>query len=34
MECKGGCKTCLDKPITADIADKLGIKPVGGEEDD
>lgn len=31
MKCKGGCKECLDKPIPADIAEKLGIKLVGGE---
>lgn len=30
MECKGGCKACLNKPIHADIAEKLGIKPIGG----
>ena len=32
MECKGGCKECLDKPIPADIAEKLGIKPIGGSD--
>lgn len=34
MECKGGCKTCLDKPIPADVAEKLRIKPIGGKDDE
>jgi hypothetical protein len=32
--CTGSqCDACLDRPIPADIAEKLGIKPIGGEED-
>lgn len=27
------CKECREQPITADIAEKLGIKPIGGDED-
>ena len=26
------CTECLDCPIPADIAEKLGIKPIGGKE--
>lgn len=26
-----GCEKCINKPIPADIAEKLGIKPIGGE---
>lgn len=33
MECKGGCKACLDEPIPADIAEKLGVKLSGGKDD-
>lgn len=33
MECNGGCKACRDKPIPADVAEKLGIKPIGGDAD-
>ena len=25
-----GCEKCMNKPIPADIAEKLGIKPMGG----
>ena len=25
-----GCENCMNKPIPADIAEKLGIKPIGG----
>lgn len=28
-----GCEKCMNKPIPADIAEKLGIKPIGGVED-
>jgi hypothetical protein len=35
IECgKHSCNDCARKPIPADIAEKLGIKPVGGQEDD
>lgn len=27
------CGKCKNRPITPDIAEKLGIKPIGGEED-
>ena len=27
------CMDCLDRTIPADIAEKLGIKPIGGDED-
>lgn len=27
-----GCRECLEQPIPADIAEKLGIKPIGGTE--
>ena len=27
------CNECLENPIPADIAEKLGIKPMGGTED-
>ena len=26
------CEKCINKPIPADIAEKLGIKPIGGQE--
>lgn len=26
------CECCLESPIPADIAEKLGIKPIGGQE--
>jgi hypothetical protein len=26
------CEGCLDRPIPADVAEKLGIKPIGGRE--
>lgn len=29
-----GCETCRAQPIPADIAEKLGIKPMGGKEHD
>lgn len=29
-----GCVECLNRPIPADIAEKLGIKPIGGESDE
>lgn len=29
--CGGNCKGCKDRPIPADIAEKLGIKPMGGQ---
>lgn len=29
-----GCETCRAQPIPADIAEKLGIKPIGGETDE
>ena len=33
FECFGqGCETCRAQPIPADIAEKLHIKPIGGEE--
>lgn len=33
MLCSGSqCDNCLDRPIFADIAEKLGIKPIGGDE--
>lgn len=28
------CDSCRDQPIPADIAEKLGIKPIGGTEDE
>ena len=28
-----GCETCRSQPIPADIAEKLGIKPIGGDAD-
>ena len=28
-----GCEECMNKPIPADIAEKLGIKPIGGVND-
>lgn len=28
------CIQCMDRPIPADIAEKLGIKPIGGNEND
>jgi hypothetical protein len=27
-----GCRECLEQPMTADIAEKLGIKPIGGSD--
>lgn len=30
---KAPCKECQNKPIPAHIAEKLGIKPIGGEKD-
>lgn len=32
MCCGSQCDTCLDRPIPADIAEKLGIKPIGGDD--
>ena len=29
-----GCEECMNKPIPADIAEKLGIKPIGGKNDE
>lgn len=29
-----GCEVCRAQPIPADIAEKLGIKPIGGEENE
>lgn len=29
--CDHGCDTCRKQPIPADIAKKLGIKPIGGD---
>lgn len=31
--CAASCAKCISTPIPADIAEKLGIKPMGGEED-
>ena len=33
FECKLeiGCEKCMNKPIPAEIAEKLGIKPIGGD---
>ncbi len=31
--CAVSCKKCTNTPIPADIAEKLGIKPVGGDAD-
>ena len=28
-----GCEKCMNKPIPADIAEKLGIKPIGAKND-
>ena len=28
------CEKCMNKPIPADIAEKLGIKPIGGKTDE
>lgn len=28
-----GCEECMNNPIPADIAEKLGIKPIGGDAD-
>lgn len=28
----GRCDKCREKPISADIAEKLGIKPIGGSD--
>ena len=33
-KCGADCKSCKDRPIPADIAEKLGIKPIGGETDE
>ena len=27
-----GCEKCMNKPIPADIAEKLGVEPIGGGE--
>ena len=32
--CLGNCDDCRKLPIGADIAEKLGIKPIGGESDE
>lgn len=36
FNCKSeiGCEKCINKPIPADIAEKLGIKPIGGVSDE
>jgi hypothetical protein len=31
--CAVSCKKCTNTPIPADIAEKLGIKPIGGSND-
>ena len=33
FNCKeeNGCEECMNKPIPAEIAEKLGIKPIGGD---
>ena len=31
-ECRIPCEKCKNTPIPADIAEKLGIKPIGGKE--
>lgn len=31
-ECRIPCEVCKQQPIPADIAEKLGIKPVGGSD--
>ena len=31
--CGGDCRGCRDRPLPADIAEKLGIKPIGGNAD-
>lgn len=28
------CSACKERPISADIAEKLGVKPIGGAEDE
>lgn len=28
------CEVCKDRPIPADLAEKLGIKPIGGSNDE
>lgn len=30
----GDCKRCKNRPIPADIAEKLGVKPIGGKTDE
>lgn len=32
--CTVSCKKCTNTPIPADIAEKLGIKPIGGKIDE
>ena len=32
-QCDAQCKTCLTEPIPADIAEKLGVKPIGAKND-
>ena len=32
--CAVSCEKCTNTPIPADIAEKLGIKPIGGNEND
>ena len=32
VDCGEPCASCRAKPIPADIAEKLGIKPIGGNE--
>ena len=33
-ECRISCEKCKNQPIPADIAEKLGIKPIGGGGDE
>lgn len=36
FNCKSenGCENCMNKPIPPDIAEKLGVKPIGGVDDE
>lgn len=33
LSCTGKCDDCRGTPILADIAEKLGVKPIGGDAD-
>lgn len=33
-QCGLSCNECKNRPIPADIAEKLGVKPIGGRDDD